>query len=231
MASLRGRAGHLEINARLVRLLSFRRIPVHLQSVNIGTFHGSHLRQWKTYLDGTRPTLHALISQIRWHLDREVLPRRLHWLAGHGILVPARQVRSNDTVAREIDDRDIGRARVRCDNLEIHVHLLARRVFVHVGCIVCVLEPFTLPEVALGSLVVALGGSKLFKALNVVVDVTIEVVVCLFAACGFVRGARVPRSWRLEVAMGVCEAEAARKEGANKGGLHGGHGGDRRGGL
>lgn len=91
----------------------------------------------------------------------------------------------------------------------------------HVGRIVGVLQPFALPEVALRGVIVALSGGELLEALDVVVDVAVEVVVGLFPAGGFIGGARVTANWNLEVSVGVGEAEAAGKEDGNEGGLHG----------
>ena len=75
MASRRARSRHGEIDAGLIRLGNLGRIPVHLCHSLACVSESELIVIGRTsYLDDTLPSSLTLASQIRGHLDREVLP-------------------------------------------------------------------------------------------------------------------------------------------------------------
>ena len=134
-------------------------------------------------LENTDTRLTAMAAQVIRHGDAE---GGLVCRDGSGSRRedgPAYEGLADGFVRRGVDDRDVGDARVRGVDRELHVHGLAGGVLLDGAAVgVAELVAFADVEVAFGGVVVFLVGDDLHDALDVAVGVAGLVVVGLLAA-------------------------------------------------
>jgi hypothetical protein len=178
---------HLEIDARLVRLVDRRSIPPPL--------------------DNTVAGFSALSADIR-HGNVKLGPFGVagHGLRGQGVLVKADEGLANDRVGADLDDGDVGNTVVGRANFDFHRNLLARSV---VENLASVLKGNTL---ALPDAAVRVGALQvLHRALNVAKLIGRLLVEDLVTASGLEALAGLTRSRRLDEAVGGNRRSKASK--------------------
>lgn len=136
-------------------------------------------------LEGAAALLGAGGGQVGGDGDGEVLVAVLDALLGGGVAVPGDEGVADDRVGAEVDDGDVGDARVGRGDVDDEGHLLARgEALDRVGGGVVELVAAALPQVALGGVEVGLRGADLRHGLDVAVVVRRLHVPDLVAAGG-----------------------------------------------
>jgi hypothetical protein len=191
-----GSTAHLEIDARLVRLVDRRSIPPPL--------------------DNTVAGFSALSADIR-HGNVKLGPLGVagHGLRGQGVLVKADEGLANDLVGADLDDGDVGNTVVGCANFNLHGNLLARSVVENLASVLKG-NTLTLPDAAVwvGALQVLHG------ALNVAKLVGRLLVEDLVTAGGLKTRAGLTRNRRLDEAVGGNRRGKAGKGNGGRERLH-----------